>query len=78
MKFIKRIFAWWDGQTIGTQLFTWRKGRLVGEDGQGNKYYTNKDGKKRWVIYNGFCDASRVPPMGRPKIPPWRPFRGRR
>ncbi|MBZ0127989.1 MAG: NADH:ubiquinone oxidoreductase subunit NDUFA12 [Rhodobacteraceae bacterium] len=62
VKFIKRIFAWWDGQTIGTQLFTWRKGRLVGEDGQGNKYYTNKDGKKRWVIYNGFCDASRVPP----------------
>lgn len=62
MKFIKRIFAWWDGQTLGTQLFTWRKGEVVGGDAEGNRYYQSRDGKRRWVIYNGECDASRVPP----------------
>jgi len=62
MKFIKRIFAWWDGQTIGTQLFTWRHGKLVGEDGEGNRFYTSKDGRRRWAIYNGECEASRVSP----------------
>ncbi len=60
MKFIKRLFIWWDGQTIGTQLFTWRKGKLVGEDAQGNHYYQTHDGKRRWVIFNGESDASRV------------------
>lgn len=60
MKIIKRIFAWWDGQTIGTQLFTWRKGQRVGEDQQGNVYYQTRDGKRRWVIYNGEVEASRI------------------
>ena len=27
---IKRLFTWWDGQTLNTQLFTWRKGIRVG------------------------------------------------
>ena len=62
MKFLKRIFAWWDGQTIGTQLYTWRKGRLVGEDEQGNRFYQTADGKRRWVIYNGEVEASRISP----------------
>lgn len=59
MKFILRLLTWWNDQTIGTQLFTWRKGVLVGEDDQGNKYYTYKD--RRWVIYNGPIEGSRVP-----------------
>lgn len=62
MKFIKRIFAWWDGQSIGTQLFTWRKGEKVGSDDQGNVYYRNADDSRRWVIYNGELDASKVSP----------------
>ncbi len=62
MKFLKRIFAWWDGQTIGTQLYTWRKGRFVGEDEQGNRFYQTADGKRRWVIYNGEVEASRISP----------------
>jgi len=62
MKFIKRLFAWWDGGSIGTQLFTWRNGHFVGEDLEGNKYYTSRDGLKRWVAFNGECEASRVPP----------------
>jgi len=62
MDFIKRLFTWWNGQTIGTQLFTWRRGQWVGDDAQGNKFYQTKDGKRRWVIFNGVSEASRVSP----------------
>lgn len=59
---ILRTVTWWNDQTIGTQLFTWRKGVKVGEDEQGNVYYQTRDGKRRWVIYNGECEASRISP----------------
>ncbi len=62
MSFLKRAVTWWHGQTLGTQLFTWRKGTKVGEDEQGNLFYQNADGKKRWVIYNGDLEASRIGP----------------
>lgn len=67
MGILGKIFTWWDGATIGTSLFSARKGEQVGTDAQGNKYYrTTKvrdpNGReKRWVIYNGANDASRVP-----------------
>lgn len=71
MSFLGKIFTWWDGATIGTSLWTARKGEHVGTDAQGNKYYRSKGGKtsvaeygdreRRWVIYNGSNDASRVP-----------------
>jgi NADH:ubiquinone oxidoreductase subunit len=57
-----RAVTWWDGQTLNTQLYTARKGVKVGEDDQGNKFYTSKDGKRRWVIYNGEVEASRISP----------------
>ncbi len=59
---IKRVFTWWDGQTLGTQLWTWRKGRRVGEDAQGNVFYRNADDSRRWVIYQGEAEASKVDP----------------
>lgn len=62
LNFLTRLVTWWNGQTLGTQLFTWRKGQKVGEDDQGNLYYRSRDGKKRWVIYNGLAEASRVSP----------------
>ena len=62
LNFIKRLFVWWDDQTIGTQLWTWRKGKKVGEDAAGNIYYTNAAGDRRWVIYNGLVEGSRVSP----------------
>lgn len=66
----KRIFAWWDTTTFGTSLTLWKKkAEFVGEDEQGNKYYIEggkpsfPDGRRRrWVIYHGVADASRVPP----------------
>ncbi|MCV2880644.1 NADH:ubiquinone oxidoreductase subunit NDUFA12 [Actibacterium sp. XHP0104] len=57
-----RLVTWWNDQTLGTQLFTSRKGVKVGEDNQGNVYYETRDGKRRWVIYNGEVEASRVGP----------------
>ncbi len=46
MGLFSEIFIWWHGQTMGTRFYTWRKGRLVGEDGQGNRYYEAKDGRE--------------------------------
>ena len=60
--FIKRIFTWWDGQSFGTQLWTWRNGEKVGEDEAGNVFYRNADDSKRWVIYSGEIEASRISP----------------
>lgn len=62
MRFLLRLLTWWHGQTIGTQLFTWRRGVRVGEDAQGNIYYQTADGVRRWVIFNGESEASRVSP----------------
>ncbi len=60
--FVTRLFTWWHGQTLGTQLWTWRKGKKVGEDAAGNIYYTNAVGDRRWVIFNGEVEGSRVSP----------------
>ena len=62
MYFLKRLLTWWNSQTISTQIFTWRKGQKVGEAEQGNLYYQTADGKRRWVIYNGEIEATRVNP----------------
>lgn len=62
MGILSEIFTWWNSQTMGTRLYTARKGQPVGEDDQGNKFYQTADGKRRWVIYNGVAEASRVSP----------------
>lgn len=59
---LSRVVTWWNGQTLGTQLWTWRNGTKVGEDNQGNVFYQTKDGKRRWIIYNGEAEASRIDP----------------
>ena len=68
--FLLKMFTWWNGQTFGTQLWTWRFGELVGEDEQGNRYFRTRGRKidpalgfeRRWVVYNGYAEASRIPP----------------
>ena len=52
---------------IGTWIYTALNGIEVGRDDQGNRYYRERhepDGRrrKRWVIYKGEREASRVPP----------------
>ena len=67
MGLLMNIFTWWDGATIGTRLWSWRTGGKVGSDTFGNIYFegnmlTPGGFKRRWVIYDGANDASRVPP----------------
>ena len=52
--------TWWNGATLNTRLYTWRRGTKVGEDEFGNVFYKSADGKRRWVIYNGEAEASRI------------------
>lgn len=56
---------------VHISLTTLLGGRLVGRDGAGNKYYRGKLAEsaqspyrreKRWVMYNGAPEASKVPP----------------
>ena len=68
MHFLKQFFTWWSGQTLGTRFFTWRKGEHVGTDQAGNNYYRAKSAmpdfiaERRWVIFNGYSEASSIPP----------------
>ena len=61
MRFILSLITWYHGQTLGTRLMTRFKGVKVGEDGEGNAYYRNRDDSRRWVIYAGEPEASKVP-----------------
>lgn len=57
-----RALTWWNSQTLNTQFWTWRHGEKVGEDAQGNVFFQTPGGKRRWVIYNGEAEASRISP----------------
>ncbi len=65
MGLLASIFTWWNGATIGTKRAL-RGMRRVGDDSLGNAYYeggVDMNGiTRRWVIYAGANDASRVPP----------------
>ena len=63
--YIKRLLC---KSAKGRAAHARRSGEAVGEDEYGNKYYRERgdgsgaDGKeRRWVVYNGYADASRVP-----------------
>jgi NADH:ubiquinone oxidoreductase subunit len=63
---LKSIFTWWNGATIGARFDIGRRARPVGQDDQGNKYYEERkpslEGRKRrYVIYNGYAEPSKVP-----------------
>ena len=61
-RFLNLLFTWWNGATVGTYLNSWFRGRLVGEDVFGNRYYQTADAKRRWVIFKGLAEPSKVPP----------------
>ena len=56
----KKIFIWWNQDTLGTKIKTIFFGKLVGTDSYGNKYYESKSGK-RWIIYSNEIDATKIP-----------------
>ncbi len=50
--------------TIGTKIYTLIRGIQVGSDSYGNKYFVNSKNNskaKRWVIFKGESEASKVP-----------------
>ena len=61
-RLLKYLFTWWNGNTVGTKLYTFLNGKKVGEDYLGNFYYESKDKKNRWCIYSDQSDASRMSP----------------
>ena len=63
MALLGQILTWWNGQTLGTRIFTARNGIKVGEDEAGNVFYRSKTGDRRWVIFNGEIEASRISPQ---------------
>ena len=58
--FLSRATTWWNRETLGTQLYTWRKGIKVGEDGSGNIFFRDKGDRRRWGFFSGEVEASRV------------------
>ena len=71
--FLTRTLTWWNGQTWGTYWHTRRSGVRVGADEMGNVYYkaighvidSSIGPERRWVIYSGEAEPSRVPPEWR-------------
>jgi len=61
VKFLNWLLTWWNGSTLGTRIYTWRQGRFVGEDIFGNRYFHDKTGRRRWVLYKTIAEASQVP-----------------
>jgi NADH:ubiquinone oxidoreductase subunit len=65
--FLKRFFTWWNGSTLGASFDIHRRSAFVGQDDQGNRYFEEQrpslDGRKRrYVIYAGLAEPSKVPP----------------
>lgn len=53
--------------SLGTWIYTLFNGELVGTDEFGNRYYRGRGRKlnnreRRWVVYRGDVEASKVPP----------------
>ncbi len=65
---LAKLFSWWSGATIGTLFTVAKRGRLVGTDELGNRYYESRDTqsydgrRRRWVIYDGYAEATKVSP----------------
>ena len=54
--------------SLEVNLITWLFGRYVGQDMFGNRYYVSRrqsesSKQRRWVVYHGKAEASKVPPM---------------
>ena len=68
MSLFSEVFVWWGGNTWGTRWDTWRHGKRVGEDSQGNVYYIQRKGigplgkPRRWVEYKSYAESSQIPP----------------
>jgi NADH:ubiquinone oxidoreductase subunit len=63
---LTKIFTWWNGATLGALFDIAKRATLVGEDDQGNRYFEERKAtlegrKRRYVLYKGYAEPSRVP-----------------
>lgn len=59
------VIGWWKNATVGTRFDVNRRAIFIGEDEWGNKFYEEKKPsqekrKRRYIIYNGAAEPSRV------------------
>lgn len=64
---LARIFTWWTESTVGALFDIKRRSDFVGEDDFGNRYFEDRKATvggrhKRYVIYRGLAEPSKVPP----------------
>ena len=68
MGIFSEIFSWWGGNTWSNRIYTALRGRYVGSDAMGNRYFVQAKGvgplgvPRRWVIYRNMAEASLIPP----------------
>jgi NADH:ubiquinone oxidoreductase subunit len=68
MGIFSEVFSWWGGNTWSNRLYTQFRGKLMGTDEAGNRYYLQRKGvgplgvPRRWVIYRDLAEASKIPP----------------
>ena len=68
MSIFSEIFSWWGGNTWSNRIYTALRGRHVGTDEGGNRYFVQAKGvgplgvPRRWVIYATSAEASNISP----------------
>ncbi len=60
-QFLAELFIWWHGANPWHAAAYTMNGKFVGEDEAGNRYFKSKKGDRRWVLYNGPAEPSRIP-----------------
>lgn len=66
MGVFSEIFSWWGGNTWSNRIYTRLRGKHVGTDEMGNKYYVQSQGvgplgvPRRWVIFSNGAEATNI------------------
>ena len=66
MSIVSEIFSWWGGNTWSNRIYTRLRGRHVGTDDAGNRYYEQSRGigplgkPRRWVIFKDGAEATQI------------------
>ena len=70
MSFLSKMFTWWNGSSVGTDIFTRRHGEKVGSDHLGNTYFRHRKAPaRRWYLppwhWGSSTGCSPSPPSAR-------------
>ena len=65
LTFFKKIFIWWNQETLGTKIQTFFFGKLIGKDSFGNKYEISTGSQPNVSISNLLASQQGRSPFGR-------------